>query len=295
LRFNKLGNQVLDRKTFLAQPLGEFLLENGFGKAFISDYLVPMGASIWSTSNEEMLEFPTSVFLEFFRNHGLLTIADHPQWQTVEGGSSAYVDAFLARFRGKVITNAKITGVERNSTLVRIMQQDGSVQEFDYVIFAVHADEVLPLLTAPSQEENALFGVWKYQKNHTILHADPSVLPPRKGAWASWNFTRESQQEKRNPVSIAYDMKRLQGLQTQEHYLVSLNRIQDIPTPKKIREILYYHPTFTTETVATRPGILALNGARRSFFVGSYFGYGFHEDAVRSSVQMIHKHFGIEL
>lgn len=295
LRFEKVGLAALQSGVWLQHPLGDFLRHHELSDDFRDHYLVPMGASIWSTSNEEMLEFPTGVFLEFFRNHGLLNLRERPQWQTVEGGSSSYVKAFLKGFRGQVQTQAKIQHVERSANGVTLVHADGRREDFDGVVFAVHADEVLPLLHSPSPEEMKLFSPWKYQRNEAVLHHHEPVLPPRKRAWASWNFTRETESKQRNPVSIAYDMNRLQGLHTKHHWLVSLNRLTPIPAQDVYKSMVYFHPTYKAETVETRPGILALNGQRHTYYVGSYFGYGFHEDAVRSSVELMQKHFGIQL
>ncbi|MCB9497759.1 MAG: FAD-dependent oxidoreductase [Fibrobacteria bacterium] len=292
LRFNRRGRTDLLDGANPDITLGRYLRDGGFSQPFIDHYLVPMGAAIWSTSNEEMLEFPLQVFLEFFLNHGLLSVKDRPRWQTVQGGSHAYVQRFRERFEGTIVESAQVEAIRRLGDGVEIHRTGREPQKFDGVILAVHADQVLGLLLDPSEEERRLFGAWRYQENHTVLHHDTRVLPDRELARASWNFTREDVEALHHPVSVTYDMKRLQGLSSRNHWLVTLNRTGRIDPTKVVREITYHHPTFTLEAIKARKGILDLNGLRRTWYTGSYFGFGFHEDAVRSSVELVARHFG---
>jgi len=291
LRFNRQGPVVLEAGGLEGISLGRFLRDEGYSRAFADHYLIPMGAAIWSTSNEGMLDFPLEVFLHFFQNHGLLTVKDRPKWQTVTGGSHAYVKRFREVFPGRLVEAAQVQGVERLDEGVVIHRGNAASEHFDGVVLAVHADQVLPLLRDPSFAEKQLFGAWDYQENRTVLHHDTSVLPTREMARASWNFTRERGSHLANPVSITYDMNRLQGLESHHHWLVTLNRNARIDPSKVVRELLYHHPSFTLDAIASREGILALNGARRTWFTGSYFGFGFHEDAVRASVDLVRDHF----
>lgn len=290
--FNRQGLSDVGSGGLGGISLGAYLRDHGFSRAFVDHYLVPMGAAIWSTSNEEMLEFPAEVFLDFFRNHGLLRMKDRPRWQTVVGGSHAYVRRFRERFPGRIVEDAMLQDVQRLPDGVVVRRTDAPPERFDGVVLAVHADQVLGLLSDADDREKRLFGPWRYQENRTVLHHDMSVLPTRSLARASWNFCREAGTKTRNPVSITYDMVRLQGLETRHHWLVSLNRNGRIDPRTVEREIVYHHPTFTLETIATRPGILAENGRRRTWFTGSYFGFGFHEDAVRASVELVRDRFG---
>lgn len=293
LRFNRQGIADLEAGGLDGLSLGEYLRREGYSRAFAEHYLIPMGAAIWSTSNEGMLEFPLEVFLHFFRNHGLLSVKDRPRWQTVVGGSHAYVDRFRELFGGRVVEGARVEGIERGEGGAVVHRGNAPPERFDGVVLAVHADQVLPLLRDASPDEKRLFGSWSYQENRTVLHRDTSVLPSRERARASWNFTREKGSGLRNPVSITYDMKRLQGLDSHHHWLVTLNRNARIDPSRVVREIVYHHPSFTLPAIAARAEIKALNGTRRTWFTGSYFGFGFHEDAVRASVELVRDHFGV--
>lgn len=295
LRFNRQGQKDLRNGTDLRKlPLGQFLEKYRFSEPFIQDYLIPISSAIWSTSRREMFEFPTEIFIHFFENHGLLSLWNRPQWQTVVGGSFSYVRAFLQQFPGKVHLKAQIQSVHRTPEQVKISFPQAEPQFFDSVVFATHADQVLPLLDNPSEEEQKWLRCWAYQKNHTLLHTDTTILPPNKRAWASWNVIREKNSGEEHPVSMTYDMNRLQGLKTKRHYLVSLNVKHRIKPEHTLKEISYSHPTFTLESLDSREQLKRLNGIHRTYFVGSYFGYGFHEDAVRSSVEMVQQHFGVQ-
>lgn len=284
MRFNKVALQDLENGENSNCTLGEYVRNYSLCDSFRDHYLLPMGASIWSTPAEEMLEFPARTFLHFFRNHGLLTLQDRPQWQTVLGGSHMYVKAFLNEFNGTVLTDAAIRSIKRHSESIRIEFENQEPQEFDLLVLAVHADQVLPLLHDPTEEERRLYSTWEYNRNHTILHTDASVMPPNKRAWASWNYTRENLGEGKQALSMSYHMNRLQGLNTQKQYFVTLNRQQSINPEHIIREFHYTHPLFTEDAVNTQEKLRQIQGKQNTFYCGSYFGYGFHEDAVKSGV-----------
>lgn len=296
LRFNRTAQKEIRTGSDLRSiSLGNYLEKHRYSESFVQNYLIPISSAIWSTDREEMLDFPAEVFLRFFQHHGLLNIFNRPQWQTVIGGSSSYVQAFLKQFPGTVRLKTSIQCVQRNSENIRIFLETGESMTFDFIIFAVHADEVLNLLESPTEEEKRLFGVWRYQRNETVLHTDISIMPPNKRAWASWNVIREKDSLQNNPVSMTYDMNRLQGLCTKKRYLVSLNLQKRIDSREVLKTIYYTHPTFNLASLESREKIKQLNGKNRTYFVGSYFGYGFHEDAVRSSVEMTQQFFGASL
>ena len=295
VRFSFLGLNVLKNGADLnGMSLGEFLKKHRFNREFIMNYLVPIGGAIWSSSNEDMLNFPADLFLHFFKNHGLLNLFDRPTWQTVEGGSQTYVKKFQSVFTGNIYTEAKICEVRRSPAQSEVVLDNGGIHSFDAVIFATHADQVIPLLAEPSSEEKEAFSSWNYLKNHVVLHTDTAVMPPLRRAWASWNFVNEKGSSRENPVSVTYDMNRLQGLDEKEEYFVSLNRLKPVDSARVIKEIHYEHPNFTVDSLASRNKILALNGKSNTYYVGSYFGYGFHEDAVKSSVDLVNTHFDID-
>ena len=282
-RFGKQG--LLDCDALGPEvTLGEYLDRCGYSQRLIQDYIIPMGAAIWSTPSMGMQAFPAETFLSFFRNHGLLNLRERPQWQTVQGGSFQYVKAFLQQFSGQVQRNAPVVGVRREEDKVLIRKKDGTIEDVDQVIFAVHADHVLGLLDNPSTEEEHLFSVWRYQANRAILHTDTRVLPPRKAAHASWNYRREAGTERR--LSLTYDMNRLQGFTCANTYCVTLNSKKDIADEHVIKVIDYAHPLFNREALESRERLQQLNGQQRTWYCGSYFRYGFHEDAVYSASQL---------
>lgn len=295
-RFGKIAKTDLTRHVGILKQLnlGEYVMINRFSPYFVDNYLLPMGAAIWSAPSSQMLLFPAETFVRFFNNHGLLTIKDIPTWQTVVGGSFSYVKEFVKMFRGQIRFNSKIQQIQRENDAVIIQSADGTNHQFDKVVLACHADESLGLLSKPTEDESRLLGTWKYNINHTILHTDDAVMPPNPNAWASWNYTRESTETQEDRLSVTYHMNRLQGLNTKRQYYVTLNRAQKIRDSEIIREFYYTHPVYSFDAVKNQHELPSLNGQRNTYFCGSYFGYGFHEDAVRSGVEVA-RHFGLEL
>ncbi len=292
-RFYKMGKNDLDRGITAELTLGEYLNNNNFSEIFINHHLIPMGAAIWSTPNDKMMEFPAISFLRFLNNHGLLSVTGQPQWKTVVGGSHQYVKV-IKKSLNTIYTESPVTRVIRSENGITVVTESGKSFAFDRVIIATHADEALSILDNPTSAEKLLLGPWRYEKNITVLHTDESVMPPNRRAHASWNFTSETTAENRSVLSLTYDMNHLQGLKTQKRYYVSLNRFRPIPKDKIVAEMIYDHPTFTFESMKTQQELPSLNGKLNTWFCGSYYGYGFHEDAVCSAVAVA-KEFGIEL
>ncbi|MBT8042901.1 MAG: FAD-dependent oxidoreductase, partial [Pontiella sp.] len=289
LRFFKTAEHDLDKKDLIHESLGHYLSRNKFRQEFIDHQIIPMGSAIWSTPCDEMLEFPALSFIQFFHNHGLLTLNDRPQWKTVVGGSSDYIGRMKKTWeRVAIQLNADIKGIRRNAEGVEIEFRDGQIERFDRIVIATHADQAFRLLVDPNEEEKECLGCWQYSRSRTLLHTDSSVMPPNRKVWSSWNFQRLEGAR----TCLTYDMNRLQGLDTQERYFVSLN----LPNEPDgiIREFMYEHPMYTRKALLARPALKKLNGQNRTWFAGSYFGNGFHEDAVRSAVEVA-KGFGIEL
>lgn len=282
VRFNRRARVDLESGIVVDLTLAEYLARLQVGDAFRDYYLLPMGAAIWSTNAHRMLEFPAESFLRFFLNHGLLTLTDRPQWQTVVGGSQSYVRAFLKAFQGEVRTGTRLHAVRREESGVTLLHDDGRSERFDRVVIATHADEALALLADPSDDERRLLGAWEYARNPTVLHTDNSFLPSNRRAWASWNYRREAQAGSHIPLSVTYHMNRLQGLSTARQYCVTLNSQREFAEGSVIASFPYKHPQYTFRSLATQAELPRLNGRRNTFFAGSYFGYGFHEDAVRS-------------
>jgi predicted NAD/FAD-binding protein len=283
LRFNRRGAQALQDGSAEGLGLGEWLRANGFDGWALQHYIVPMGAAIWSAPFDKMLLFPAETYLRFFSNHGLLTVTDMPQWQTVQGGSFSYVKAFLKSFSGEVRKGVPVRSVRRRDAGVTLTLDGGAREEFDAAVMAGHADESLGLLEDASDEERRLLGPWRYQANRTVLHSDASLLPSNRRAWASWNYFRREDATDREDVSVTYHMNRLMGLKAAQEYCVTLNLDSRIDPKKIIKVIDYMHPEYSAEAVATQAQLPSLNGKRNTYFAGSYFRYGFHEDAVLSA------------
>jgi predicted NAD/FAD-binding protein len=294
LRFYKITKKDLEQKSVGTRTLGQYLNDNKFTGYFITHHIIPMGAAIWSTPDEGMMEFPAESFLRFLNNHGLLGVAGQPQWKTVVGGSFAYVKTIRKTLGTDVIVNTPIVEVKRTGSGVTVKSSDGNSRDFDYVVIAAHADEALAMLKDPSPDEKRLLSPWFYQKNYTILHTDPSVMPTIRNAQGSWNFIREKTTGSGSALSLTYDMNRLQGLKTKSNYFVTLNTGKIIKKESIITEMVYHHPTYSFESMKTQSELPSLNGVNRTYFCGSYFGYGFHEDAARSGLQVAEK-FGVNL
>ena len=289
LRFFKTAKSDLDNPDLAKETLGDYLARNGFGREFIEHHLIPMGSAIWSTPCGNMLDFPARSFIQFFDNHGLLSVNDRPQWKTVVGGSSDYIEQMSKSWSNVDIRlGANIAKIHRDAEGAEIVHADGTYERFDHVMIATHANQALGLLGDPSKEEKRLLGCWQYTTSRTLLHTDSSVMPPLRTVWSSWNFTRLQGAE----TCLTYDMNRLQGLETDRHYFVSLNLPQD--PAGIVAEFSYEHPMYTREALASRNELKILNGNGNTWFAGSYFGNGFHEDAVRSAVD-IASAFGIAL
>ena len=285
LRFNRQVHKGLQGGILGDITLGDYLRRYGFSRRFQRHYVYPMVAAIWSAPDEKVAQFPMLTFARFFQNHGLLSVTDQPQWYFVAGGSQTYVRAFLKQFRGEVQTRADVAGIQRTSEGVLVKDSSGDGRRFDRVVMATHADQALQLLEDPSDEEQRLLGPWRYSLNETYLHTDSRWMPANRRAWASWNLIREAGAQADAPVTLTYHMNRLQNLNTRHQYLVTLNPFKSIDPKKIVARMTYTHPTYTFASLATQHELPRLNGLRNTAFCGSYFGYGFHEDAARSGVQ----------
>jgi predicted NAD/FAD-binding protein len=294
LKFNRVTRERLHEGGLSGRTLGEHLQKEGIARKVAKDFVLPMAGAIWSAPDGRIVEFPAETFARFYENHGLLSVRDQPQWYFIPGGSQTYVQAFMKDFKGRIVPECPVAHVRRTETGVALKLPNDSEEYFDRVVIASHADEALKLLSDPSPEEVQLLSPWKYSANYTVLHRDVSFLPPNRRAWASWNYIREADAADEDPVSLTYDMTRLQRLQTSEQYCVTLNPKKTISAENVIRGIQYSHPVYTFEAIATQAVLARLNGQRNTYFCGSYFGYGFHEDAVRAATD-VSTLFGIAL
>lgn len=286
LRFNRSALRDLRAGTLGEQPLGEYLQKLGTSEYFFEHYLAPLIGAIWSAPDSNALEFPVLSFLTFFNNHGMLELRKRPQWQTIVGGSHAYVRAFRAAFPGELRLAAAARAISRDSQGVTLTLDGAAPERYDTVVIATHADEALKLLADPSDEERAALGSWSYSTNRTVLHTDATLLGPRRRLWAAWNYRRRASASRSSPVAITYYMNKLQRLDAENDYFVTLN-CQNLVDPKKVLyEVDYTHPIYTPASPLSQTQLRALNGSRHTFFCGAYMYHGFHEDAVRSALDV---------
>lgn len=294
LRFNKLAQQTLDQASdeTSSLSLGEFLTKHRFSTNMQDNYLLPMGAAIWSCPLETMLEFPALSFLQFFSNHGLINLKNRPKWRTVIGGSFAYVHKMMAHMQDKMSVQPAAINVRRSDEKVYVKTETAEF-EFDDVILACHADQALALIENPTDEEQQWLSNFAYENNKTYLHTDASLMPTNKAVWSSWNYLARTTLDSRQQMTASYWMNRLQNLQTDTDYFVTLNPYRLPKEESIIREIDYQHPIFTRDAIQAQKVIPTMQGKNNTWFCGSYLGYGFHEDGVKSAVAVC-KGFGID-
>ncbi|WP_283181643.1 NAD(P)/FAD-dependent oxidoreductase [Pseudomonas svalbardensis] len=284
LRFNKEAQRDLEEQRIAADTtLDQYLKAGGYGERFILHYIVPMGAAIWSMSMADMLGFPLQFFIRFFKNHGLLSVSNRPQWSVIEGGSSAYVAPLTASFKDKIRLNCPVTRVERDEDGVVIHSAAGS-ERFDKVVFACHSDQALKLLAKPSSAEQSILGALPYADNEVVLHTDTRLLPVRKLAWASWNYRLGGPGH--TLAAVTYDMNILQGIQSDTTFCVSLNQSAGISPNKVLAKFTYAHPQYSLAAVAAQARWDELDGAQHTWFCGAYWASGFHEDGVVSALRV---------
>ncbi|KVV06809.1 MULTISPECIES: NAD(P)/FAD-dependent oxidoreductase [Pseudomonas] len=289
VRFNREAIRDLEEQRIASDTqLGDYLQQRGYGTRFIEHYIVPMGAAIWSMSLDDMLRFPLQFFVRFFKNHGLLSVSNRPQWRVIEGGSSAYIKPLSAGFADNIHLKCPVTQVERYEQGVLIHSGAGT-ERFDKVIFACHSDQALKLLAAPSAAEQHILGALPYADNDVVLHTDTRLLPDRKLAWASWNYRLGNAGQKR--AAVTYDMNILQGIQSETTFCVSLNQTSAIDPRKVLASYTYAHPQYSLAGVAAQARWQELLGPQHSYFCGAYWANGFHEDGVVSALRVA-KAFG---
>ncbi len=284
LRFNREALQDLNNQRIGADmTLGDYLKTNGYSERFIQHYIVPMGAAIWSMSLNDMLGFPLQFFVRFFKNHGLLSVNDRPQWCVIEGGSSSYVAPLTESFKQHIRLNCAVNRVERDGDGVTVHSAAGS-ERFDKVVFACHSDQALALLAAPTPTEQAILGALPYADNDVVLHTDTRLLPKRPLAWASWNYRLGGPVDQ--PAAVTYDMNILQGIQSETTFCVSLNQTAAIDPSKILARYTYAHPQYSLAGMAAQARWEELLGANHSYFCGAYWANGFHEDGVVSALRV---------
>ena len=248
-------------------------------------YLIPMSSAVWSTPMEKMLDFPVISLVRFFKNHGFLGLDTQHQWYTLENGSQSYRDILIKPFRSRIRINCGVKKVEQREGRVLVHSADGNSEVFDKVIFACHADEALDMLAAPSSEEENLLKPFRYQQNMATVHTDETLMPGNRKVWSSWNYRIAEYGGKRTPSTI-YWMNRLQGVSDKKNYFVSIGDPALVNEQKTIREIAYMHPLFDVPALKAQKDLHLLNKSGPLYYCGSYFKYGFHEDAFASAVDL---------
>ncbi|BAU52302.1 NAD(P)/FAD-dependent oxidoreductase [Mucilaginibacter gotjawali] len=285
-RFNKESIKILDDPKYANYSIGEYVKEFDFGEDMLWKYLVPMSSAVWSTPMEQMLDFPAVTLIRFFLNHGFLGLDTQHQWYTLEKGSRAYREILIKPFKDRISINRKAVKVERQATgKVVIHASDGTQETFDRVIIAAHGDQALQMLEAPTGAEERLLSKFKYQYNKAVLHTDTSIMPKAKLAWSSWNYRIQMQEGKLTPTTI-YWMNRLQQVSDKKDYFVSINPHNGLDERKIIKELDYEHPLFDVPAINAQAELHRLNETGPVYFCGSYFKYGFHEDAFASAVEL---------
>ena len=276
-RFNSTCQEVLDRPEYQSLTLQEYLNIKGYHSNFRDHYLIPMSAAVWSSPPDAMLNFPAITLIRFFSNHRFLGMYGQLGWRTVVGGSQTYRDRLIRPFEDRIQVGREVTALRRGLTQIELSCLDQSREHFDAVVIACHADQALQMLVDPTSEEQTTLGAFQYQKNVATLHTDSSLMPKKKAAWAAWNYRVE-----RRGVSTLYWMNELQKVSDRENYFVSINDPGSINPSQIIQTIDYEHPLYTLKTMQAQSQLDQLNQTGAVFFCGSYFRYGFHEDALVS-------------
>jgi uncharacterized protein len=289
-RFNREAAAALKDPSLQETTLGDYVQQRGYGNDFLSLYLSPMASAVWSTPPEAIYSFPAVTLLRFFHNHGFLGLNTQHPWFTVTGGARAYVAKLVAPWKERIRLGTGVDKVTRPGKGVYVTLRSGVVQIFDKVILACHGDEALNMLSDPRPDETGVLGAFKYQPNIATLHTDSSVMPRTRKAWASWNYEINRDASGEPSTATHYWMNSLQGVSDRENYFVSINRPKAIDPAKVIRTIPYEHPLFNVGALRSQKDLMKLNtstaGKTDTYFAGSYFRYGFHEDAFLSAVKL---------
>ena len=273
--------------------LGTYLRSENYSNEFINYFIIPMGAAIWSTPANKVLDMPAYFFIKFFYNHGMLEIINRPKWWVIKDGSSAYIKKIIKGFESKINLSSPIRTVSRLDNGIEIeTAYSKKPLIFDAVVFATHSDQALGMLKDPTEKEKDILSSIPYQKNEVLLHTDSSVLPKRKLAWASWNYQLDSNPE--SPVVLTYYMNILQSLDCDETFCVTLNDHQSVDKSKVLKKITYHHPLFTVKGIEAQKRKLEISGVNNTYYCGAYWHKGFHEDGVASAIEVC-KHFGEQI
>lgn len=262
--------------------LGDYLDQSGYSESFQLDHLLPEAAAIWSSSAKNMREYPACAFVRFFDNHGLLSIVNRPRWRTVEGGSQTYVSLLRRSTAAEFRIGAAVESVRSLPKGVELRDRSGQIQRFDKVLIATHSDQALALLTEPETEHREVLSAIPYRTNRAVLHTDPSLMPRRRGTWASWNYVGHGAASE--GCAVTYWMNRLQGLDSPRPLFVTLNPDREPDPASVLWEGSYDHPAFTPAAIAAQRRVWALQGRGNIWFAGAWLGAGFHEDGLQAGL-----------
>jgi len=286
-RFNSDAVQILKDPRYDTWTIADLVEAKNYGEDYFHKYLIPMSSAVWSTPPDRMRLFPAKTLLRFFHNHGFLGLHTQHQWYTVEGGSESYKQILIKPFKDRIRLRQKIVKVRQQNGRAVLSHQDGREEIFDKVIFACHADEALALIEEPSSLQRRLLRSFQYQRNEVVLHSDTRVMPHRRGVWSSWNYRIDTDAHGGMHPTTIYWMNRLQNVSDRKDYFVSLNEPADIDERQIHKRITYHHPLFDQDAVEAQTELHLLNRSQDPFFFcGSYFRYGFHEDAFASAVAL---------
>lgn len=291
-RFYRNAMRDAAAPRFERLTLGAYIQQHGYGEAFRNDHLLPMASAIWSATADKMLAFPALAFIRFHANHGLLQFAGRPVWETVTGGCIAYVRRLLEDFQGRIKLDAAVLRVDRTEHGVHISDAQGSTETFDHIVLANHADQALAVLADPTPSEATLLGAFHYQRNLAVLHSDVSFMPKRRAAWASWNYIGGRDSSGRD-ACFTYWMNRLQNIPRDTPLFVTLNPPRPPRSGTLHHSESYDHPIFDTAAIAAQSRLWQLQGVKRTWFCGAYFGSGFHEDGLQAGLAVAEELGGV--
>lgn len=282
VRFYREAPALLDLAD-AGPTIGDYLVERGYSDAFRDDHLVPMASALWSSPSTQILAFPAKYLVRFMANHQMLQTRDRPQWRVVKGGSQSYVRALRSRWNVRERIGCAVTGARRETDGVHVDSAAGS-ERYDHAVLACHSDQALTLLADPADRERDILGLMTFQENDTVLHTDATLLPRRRRAWAAWNALVPK--DAAELCTVSYCMNLLQSLDAPEPIIVTLNRTAQIAPEKILRRMRYHHPVYTRASVAAQARKAEIQGINRTWFAGAYWGWGFHEDGMRSAVDV---------
>lgn len=284
----KLAPKLVEDPRYDSLTVRDLVEKEGYGKDFLNHFVIPMSSAVWSTPHDKMLDFPAKTLIRFFLNHGFLGLDTQHQWKTVKAGSQTYKHKIIADYKDRIKVGHGVKTVETKGNKVELTTLKGETFEFDHVVMASHADDTLSMLKNPSAQQKDLLQHFKYQENIAVLHTDASVMPKMKINWSAWNFVYRD-----GDSFTVYYMNRLQKISDKKSYFININGEQFVDKSKIMKRFVYHHPIFTQEAIRAQEKLPELNkNMPPIFFCGSYFRYGFHEDALLSSVNLCEEILG---